>query len=323
MKLACLISRKAAVALICALLFTNAIAAPSPRTIRLAPVDPTLVAGSSQNFTAYLSFFRGTGKIGGEQDITTGVTRWVSGDSNILNIGPDGKAIAGSPGTTTVTAESGPFRATTSVTVIAPFSVVAVQPADGATQVNLTTSISWTFNRSANLVTITVNTADTQCSGSLQLSADNFATCVAMTAPPSPSNGNQTFTVVPQMPLTGATQYQARVTTTAADLNGFTLSASFLSTFSSLTPPPPPTGVCANAGAGVVTLCWNPSAGATGYTVLRSTTSGMNYVVLATTAGVGYTDIAVNPGTTYFYVIVATNAAGASGFSAEVSATPQ
>lgn len=323
MKLDSAISRTAASALLCALLCASANAGGSPRRLRLSPLNATLVAGSSQNFTAYLSFFRGTTELGGERDVSSGITRWVSSDPKVVDIGFDGKAVAGSPGTTTIIAESGPLHATATVTVIAPFSIVGVLPADGATQVDLTASVSWTFNRPADPATITVNTTDTQCSGSLQLSADHFATCVTMAGTPAAANADQTFTIVPQTPLAAATQYQARVATAAADLNGFTLPASFLSTFTSLAPPASPTGVCANAGAGVVTLCWNPSSGATGYVVLRSITSGMNYVVLATTTGTGFADNFVNPGTTYFYVVEATNAAGASAFSAEVSATPQ
>lgn len=300
----------------------NLLHAASPQELRLSPTNPTIVVGSSQSFTAHLGFFEGLGQAGGERDISAGVTQWISGNENFVIISPSGLATALAPGKTTITAVSGPLRATTVVTVIAPFSVVSVVPVDGATEVDLTTSVSWTFNRPANPSTVTVNTADTTCSGSLQLSSDNFATCIAVASLPAASNGNQTFTVTPQTPLPGATQISTRVTASVADLNGFTLATPFLSEFTSLAPPAPPTGVCASAGVGMVTLCWDPSATATSYRVFRSTTSGMNYVELATTTGTGYTDDVVNAGTTYFYVIQAANAAGASGFSMEVSATP-
>ncbi len=65
------------------------------------------------------------------------------------------------------------------------------------------------------IATLTTNIADTTCSGALQVSADNFATCVLMTAAPVASNGAATFAVVPAGDLASATQYFVRITTDA------------------------------------------------------------------------------------------------------------
>jgi len=84
-----------------------------------------------------------------------------------------------------------------------------------------------------------------------------------------------------------------------------------------------PTGLTATAGNAQVTLSWNSSTGATSYTVLRSTTGGgaYNSVVTGLTATT-YTDTGLTNGTTYYYVVQAVTAAGTSGNSNQVSATP-
>ncbi len=89
-------------------------------------------------------------------------------------------------------------------------------------------------------------------------------------------------------------------------------------------PPSSPTGLTATPGNGTVTLSWNVSTGATSYNVYRGTTSGkegstpIKTGITATT----YTDNTVTNGTTYYYEVSATNSAGISAPSKEVSATP-
>ncbi len=87
--------------------------------------------------------------------------------------------------------------------------------------------------------------------------------------------------------------------------------------------PPAPTGVSATAGNAQVSLAWSAASGATGYSVLRSTTSGSGHVAIASgLATTSYVDTGLTNGTTYHYLVVASNAAGASPASAQVSATP-
>ncbi len=88
-------------------------------------------------------------------------------------------------------------------------------------------------------------------------------------------------------------------------------------------PPPTPTGLAATAGDAQAILSWNAATDATGYNVKRSTTSGGPYTIVA--AGIPsttYTDTNLTNGVTYFYVVSAVNAAGESGDSSEVGATP-
>jgi hypothetical protein len=88
------------------------------------------------------------------------------------------------------------------------------------------------------------------------------------------------------------------------------------------TVPAAPTGLTATAGNAQVLLSWTGSSGATSYYVKRSTTSGSGYAQVTTTAATTYTDTGLTNGTKYYYVVSAYNAAGQSGDSIEVSATP-
>lgn len=89
-------------------------------------------------------------------------------------------------------------------------------------------------------------------------------------------------------------------------------------------PPSAPTGLTAKSGGDAeVGLAWEASPGATHYTVFLSTTQNdtatrqtADHVTTTT-----YTAAPLHNGTTYYFRVKAVNAAGASGFSDEVSAT--
>ena len=88
------------------------------------------------------------------------------------------------------------------------------------------------------------------------------------------------------------------------------------------TAPAAPTGLAATPGNAQVLLTWAATANATGYTVKRSTTTGGPYTAIASQPTTSFTDTPLTNGTKYFYVVSASNSAGASPNSAEVSATP-
>jgi len=95
--------------------------------------------------------------------------------------------------------------------------------------------------------------------------------------------------------------------------------------------PPAPANLSASAGNGLVSLFWPAAPGATGYNILRSTTSGSGYSTIAAnivgpTCGsvddtAAYADTNAANGTTYYYVVQAINPNGGSN-SVQVSASP-
>jgi hypothetical protein len=88
--------------------------------------------------------------------------------------------------------------------------------------------------------------------------------------------------------------------------------------------PAAPAALLAAPGENVVPLRWQPSFGATSYTIKRGTTSGGPYstTVASGVTASSYTDTTVTNGTTYYYVVTAINSAGMSGNSPADSATP-
>jgi fibronectin type 3 domain-containing protein len=90
------------------------------------------------------------------------------------------------------------------------------------------------------------------------------------------------------------------------------------------TPPEAPTGLSAAAADSTVSLTWPAVTGATSYNVYRATTTGAltAKTKIGTAAAASYADSAVTNGTAYYYQVTAANAAGESGGSNEVNATP-
>jgi fibronectin type 3 domain-containing protein len=85
-----------------------------------------------------------------------------------------------------------------------------------------------------------------------------------------------------------------------------------------------PSGVTATAGTAQAVISWTAATNATGYDVLRATTSGGPYTVVSTNqTAVTFTDTGLTTGVTYYYVVVARSSASESPDSAEVSATAQ
>ncbi len=87
--------------------------------------------------------------------------------------------------------------------------------------------------------------------------------------------------------------------------------------------PAAPTNLTATAGNAQVNLMWTASAGANGYNVYRSTTSGGSYSTVASgVTTTSYLNTGLTNGVTYYYVVTAANAGGESTNSNEASATP-
>ena len=106
-------------------------------------------------------------------------------------------------------------------------TVSSIYPADNQSVISIYDNISVTFSETMDNTSVTTNTANTTCSGSFQLSADNFSSCVQMSSSPSDNNSTKTFTVDPSDNLSHATTYLMRVTTGVKDTVGNTLSSQY------------------------------------------------------------------------------------------------
>ncbi len=98
---------------------------------------------------------------------------------------------------------------------VVPPTVMSTSPANLGTAIAADTPIVVTFSEAMNAATITTHSTST-CSGSIQVSADNFATCVPMAGVPTTTD-DTTFTLTPSAPLASAATYRIRVTTAVED----------------------------------------------------------------------------------------------------------
>lgn len=104
-------------------------------------------------------------------------------------------------------------------------TVASVTPADGATAVSAATAVTVVFSKNMNVSTLTTNTEDTQCTGSIQLSSNDFASCVRLNAISASASG-ASFSLQPTTTLP-TTTYKVRVTTQAKDTVGNSLSSAY------------------------------------------------------------------------------------------------
>jgi len=107
-------------------------------------------------------------------------------------------------------------------------TVSSIYPADNQRGVSVSDNISVTFSEAMDSTSVTTNTSNSSCSGSFELSSDNFSNCVQMSSSPSSSNSDMTFTIDPSDNLTGSTTYLTRVTTGVKDSAGDTLSSQYV-----------------------------------------------------------------------------------------------
>jgi hypothetical protein len=100
-------------------------------------------------------------------------------------------------------------------------AVDVMTPLDGAKAVAVTTSIAVTFKTPMAPASLTAQVTSGGCSGSLQLSADGFASCLSFkTGAPAMSAGDKTATLEPAAPLDFLTTYAIRATAQAEDPKG-------------------------------------------------------------------------------------------------------
>ncbi|MCC6897944.1 MAG: Ig-like domain-containing protein [Polyangiaceae bacterium] len=138
--------------------------------------------------------------------------------------GGSGGSTGGSGGSTGGSGGSGGSGDTT------PPTVTATTPAPTTMAVGKSTPITVTFSEAMQVASITAATSGASCVGTLQVSKDNFATCVAMVANPAASAGNTVFTLTPSGGLASLGAYKVRVTTGAKDAAGNALATQYTAT---------------------------------------------------------------------------------------------
>jgi hypothetical protein len=161
-----------------------------PTRLLIRPSDQLMGTNSQVSYAATLAFFRGTGHQGGERPVATDIT-WSSSDTSEVTIDQTGKASSGNtPGTVTITARSGPFKATAQLTVSsATLSSIAVAPnnpsvplgssvqfsATGTysdtSQRDLTDSVTWSSGTPAVAAISSLGFATTKTSGNTVVTA--------------------------------------------------------------------------------------------------------------------------------------------------------
>jgi hypothetical protein len=107
-------------------------------------------------------------------------------------------------------------------------AVVSVTPADGSSA-PANTTISVNFNEAMLAASLSAQTAEGACSGSLQVSLDNFATCVAIDSTLTMSANDTTVTLTPEPGLLVNATYKVRVTTAARSIDAVPLPAAYTS----------------------------------------------------------------------------------------------
>ena len=98
-------------------------------------------------------------------------------------------------------------------------SVSSVSPTDNSTYNSLDTTVAVTFSEKMFTWSVTTNTSDTSCSGSFQMSSDDFSTCIKMSAAPVASDNDTIFTITPASSLSAVTTFKVKITTSVTDIS--------------------------------------------------------------------------------------------------------
>jgi hypothetical protein len=106
-------------------------------------------------------------------------------------------------------------------------TISSVSPTDNSTYKSPATMIAVIFSETISTSSITTNTSDTSCSGSYQLSSDNFTSCIKMSATPSASDNDTAFTATPADNLSNGTKFKLRITTSAKDTSSNSLASTY------------------------------------------------------------------------------------------------
>lgn len=183
---------------------------------------------SSNNFTSCIAMTSATPTASGSNTVftMTPAASLANGTTYKIRVTTSAKDAAGNALASQYT--SGTGFTTVAAGDVTPPTVSSTTPTNASTGSALSATIAVTFNEAMTTGTVTATTSTTCGSASLQVSSDNFATCVAMTsATPTASGGNTIFTMTPAANLASNTTYKIRVTTGVKDASANALAAQF------------------------------------------------------------------------------------------------
>jgi hypothetical protein len=207
-------------------------------SIAVTPATPSVNVASTLQLTA-----TGTYTDSSTQNLSA-TASWASGSPAFATVSASGLVSGLTVGSSLVSATSGGSSGSTTVSVVAPPPTVSSSvPLPAAVQVSTLASLSVTFDRAMAPATLTVQPTAGSCSGSLQLSRDDFATCVGLGAL-ALSGGNTVATTTPVPALVFGTAYQLRVTTAVTSALGIAMVLPCIAPFT--------TGVDGHCASGLV-----------------------------------------------------------------------
>ena len=169
------------------------VTAATLQSISLSPLNASISRGSSQAFQATGHFSDGS-----SQDLTSSAT-WTSSQPAVASISASGVALGASPGTTSITAQSGTVSVNTDLTVnSATLLSISVTPSgtsvvvgtttqfqaiatysDGSTQ-NITSQVTWSSSNPSAASINSIGLLTVQTTGAITISATNGATITSV-----------------------------------------------------------------------------------------------------------------------------------------------
>jgi len=234
--------------------------------------------------------------------------------SNTLSLATSYTDTAGNAGASATTAN---YAVETQAPTVSSVSTTA----DNQSLVSITDNITVTFSEAMDNTSVTTNTDNTTCYGTLRVTSDNFSSCVQMSSSSPESSDNITFTLDPSDNLTGGTTYLTRVTTGVKDAAGNAMSSQYDNSTGFATLLTAPDNLSASGANNTITLTWNSVSGATSYTLYWDNASGIDSSdnVIDNITNVNYTHSSLSDGT-YYYKVAAVNSSGTGTLSSVASA---
>ncbi|MDP3158216.1 MAG: Ig-like domain-containing protein [Archangium sp.] len=192
-------------------------------SIAVTPANPTVNTGSTVALTATGTFSDNTTQI-----FTTGLA-WVSQTTAVATVASTGVVTGVTAGTSRIDVTRTGITGSTTVTVVVPApTVTAALPGNGTSGVRAGAPVSFTFNTAMDVTSLIAQTSAGACTGTLQLSNDDFATCIGFAAAaPTMTLGNTVATLAPGAALTPLATYKLRVTPPARSSAQVQLAATF------------------------------------------------------------------------------------------------